>query len=360
MNRFDKPILATRRNALVTFVGPIRSEDLNDLVRALLGAAGTDFDDARLVAEQLVDAEARENRGQGLIRLRPYVNWMRNGKIASPAKLKVEREFGATLLLDGNNGWGQVVTTQAMTMCVERAQRQGVCLALLRNSNHIGRLGYYVEIAAGDGFVGLVACSGHPSSAWVAPWGGTKPIFGTNPIAFGFPRKVGPPVVVDLSTTQGARGHVLLAAKLGKLLPEGWALDAAGYPTRDPSKALPPHGTLTPLGGHKGYALALAVEILCGVLSGMWPPSGGAILVGAVRVEAFQSLDDYHRSLDNLLDEITSGPTGPDTDAILIPGQGSAQRGKKSCDNGLRIPEELWSDVVALARDLGVQHRLIT
>ena len=109
----------------MTFVGPIRSEDLNDLVRALLDAAGADSDDARLVAEQLVDAEARENRGQGLIRLRPYVTWMRNGKIASPAKLTVERQFGVTLLLDGGNGWGQVVTAKAMTMCVERAQEHG-------------------------------------------------------------------------------------------------------------------------------------------------------------------------------------------------------------------------------------------
>jgi LDH2 family malate/lactate/ureidoglycolate dehydrogenase len=91
----------------------------------------------------------------------------------------------------------------------------------------------------------------------------------------------------------------------------------------------------------------------------MWPPGGGAILVGAVRVEAFQSLDDYNRSLENLLGEITSGPTAPDTDTILIPGQGSARRGKKSRDHGLQIPDELWSDVVCLARDLGVQHRLI-
>src|SRR3954463_12459373 len=120
MNRFDKPISATRRDGLGTVVVPIRSEDLNDLVRALLGAAGSDAGDARLVAEQLVDAEARENRGQGLIRLRPYITWMRTGKIVSPAKVTIEREFGATLLLDGGNGWGQVVTTQAMAMCVER------------------------------------------------------------------------------------------------------------------------------------------------------------------------------------------------------------------------------------------------
>jgi LDH2 family malate/lactate/ureidoglycolate dehydrogenase len=98
---------------------------------------------------------------------------------------------------------------------------------------------------------------------------------------------------------------------------------------------------------------------MCGVLSGMWPPTGGAILVGAVRVEAFQEMDDYYRSLENLLGEISSGPTAPDTDAILIPGQGSAQRGRQSRDNGLQIPDELWTDVVGLARDLGVQHRLL-
>lgn len=343
----------------MSFVGPICSEGLNGLVRALLIAAGADPDDARLVAEQLVDAEARESRGQGLIRLRPYVNWMRSGKIVSPAKLEIERELGATLLLDGGNGWGQVVTTQAMTMCVERAQKHGICFALVRNSNHIGRLGYYVEAAAREGYVGVVACSGHPSAAWVAPWGGTKPIFGTNPIALGFPRRDGAPVVVDLSTTQGSRGAVLLAGKVGQLLPAGWAFDATGNPTRDPSKALPPHGTLAPLGGHKGYGLALAIEILCGVVSGMWPPSGGAILVGAIRVEAFQSLDNYYQSLENLLVEVTSGPKAPSTDAILLPGQGSARRDKHSRDNGLQIPDELWSDVVALASDLGIQHRLI-
>jgi LDH2 family malate/lactate/ureidoglycolate dehydrogenase len=91
----------------------------------------------------------------------------------------------------------------------------------------------------------------------------------------------------------------------------------------------------------------------------MWPPSGGAILVGAVRVEAFQALSDYYRSLENLLGEITSGPRAPGTDAILLPGQGSAQRGRESLDGGLQIPDELWADVVSLARDLGVKHRLI-
>jgi LDH2 family malate/lactate/ureidoglycolate dehydrogenase len=343
----------------MTLAGPIRKDDLHELLTAVFHTAGATLDEARIVAGQLVDAEARESRSQGLIRVRPYVTWARNGKIVSPTKLTIEQEFGAVLRLNGNNGWGQVAALEAMKMCVERAQSSGVCLAVIQNTNHIGRQGYYVEAAAEQGCVGLIACSGNPSSAWVAPWGGTKPIFGTNPIAFGFPRKDQPPVVVDLSTTQGARGHVLLAGKLGNLLPEGWAFDANGAPTRDPLKALPPHGTLAPLGGHKGYALALAIEILCGVLGGIWPPKSGATLVGAIRVEAFQPLADYHQSLENLLSEISSGPTAPDTDAILIPGEGSAQRYQRSLDNGLHVPEELWQDIKSLAGDLGVKHQLL-
>lgn len=344
----------------MTLAGSIRREDLSDLLIALFSAAGASSGDAHIVAEHLVDAEARESRSQGLIRLRPYLTWARDGKISSPTQVTIEREFGATLVLNGNGGWGQVAALDAMKMCTERAEKRGICFAVMRGAKHIGRQGYYVEAAAERGYVGLIACSGNPSSAWVAPWGGTKPIFGTNPIAFGFPRKDRPPVVVDLSTTQGARGHVLLAGKLGKLLPEGWAFDANGSPTRDPLKALPPHGTLAPLGGHKGYALALAVEILCGVLSGIWPPAEGAILVAAIRVEAFQPLDDYYQSLENLLGEISSGPTAPHTDAILIPGEGSVQRRERSVENGLQIPDELWKDIVSLANDLGVKHRLLS
>lgn len=343
----------------MTFAGSIRREDLSDLLIALFNAAGASSGDARIVAEHLVDAEARESRSQGLIRVRPYLNWARDGKISSPTRVTIEREFGATLLLNGNNGWGQVAALNAMKMCIERAEKHGICLAVMRGARHIGRQGHYVEAAAEQGYVGLVACSGNPSSAWVAPWGGTKPIFGTNPIAFGFPRKDRPPVVVDLSTTQGARGHVLLAAKLGNLLPEGWAFDANGLPTRDPLKALPPHGTLAPLGGHKGYALALAVEILCGVLSGIWPPGEGAILIGAIRVEAFQPLDDYYRSLENLMSEISSGPVAPHTEAILIPGEGSVRRRKRSIEHGVQVADELWKDITTLADDLGVKHRLL-
>lgn len=340
-------------------VGPIRVEDLTDLVQTVLEAAGAVPAEASLVADQLVDAEARESRAQGLIRLRPYARWSRDGAIVSPTEVTVERECGATLVLDAHKGWGQVAATRAMELCVERARQSGVCLAIVRNTNHIGRLGYYVEAAAAAGMIGLIACSGNPSSSWVAPWGGVRPLFGTNPIAFGFPRDHQPPVVVDISTTQGARGRVLMAQKLGELLPESWAFDTAGRPTRDPAQALPPHGTLAPLGGHKGYALAIAIEILCGVLGGMWPPESSANFVGAIRIDAFLPLAEYDQSLDALITEIQRGPTGPDAEEILLPGEGSARRLARSQAAGLTVPVSLWNDVVDLARELGVSHQLV-
>jgi LDH2 family malate/lactate/ureidoglycolate dehydrogenase len=326
----------------------------------MLSAAGVEQEEARLVAAHVADAEARENRSQGLVRVAPYVKWARQGKIVSPTRVTVERDSGATLVVSAHNGWGHVAASRTTDLCMERAAKTGVCLAVVQDTNHIGRLGYYVERAAARGMIGLIACSGNPGSAWVAPWNGIRPLFGTNPFALGFPRQDGPPVVVDLSTTQGARGNVLLAQKRGEQLPEGWAFDAAGNPTRDPHQALPPHGTLAPLGGHKGYSLAVAVEILCGVLAGIWPPANSANLIGAIRVESFLPLETYYQSLDGLIREIKGGPVRPGADAVRLPGEGSVKRGERSAAEGLDIAPALWSEVAGLARELGVQHPTLT
>jgi L-2-hydroxycarboxylate dehydrogenase (NAD+) len=343
----------------VAEIGPVPAAELTDLVRALLAAAGVERGEAQTVAAHVVDAEERENRSQGLVRVPPYVRWARGGEIVSPTVITVERDGGATLVLDAHNGWGHVAAADAMRRCAGRARETGVCLAIVRNTNHIGRLGAYVETAAAQGMIGLIACSGNPASSWVAPWGGTKPIFGTNPLAIGFPRRGAPPVVVDVSTTQGARGNVLLAQKTGDRLPDGWAFDAEGRPTTDPHQALPPHGTLAPLGGHKGYALAVAVEILCGVLAGPWPPPTSANLVGAIRVDAFLPLEEYYDSLAGLAAGISSGPLRRGGREIRLPGEGSAARRRRSASQGLRIPGELWADVAGLAGILGVRHPLL-
>lgn len=339
--------------------GPFPTGPLTELVDALLRASGATPAEAALVAEHVVDAEARENRSQGLIRVPAYVGWARAGKITSGAPVTVERDSGSVLVIDGHNGWGHVTALRAMELCVERAQRTGACVAVVRGANHMGRLGYFVERAAAQGCIGIIAGSGNPSGSWVAPWGGVEALFGTNPIAIGFPRDDGPPVVVDVSTTQGARGNVLLAEKTGQLLPDGWAIDSDGNPTRDPAKSLPPHGTLAPLGGHKGYALAIAVEILCGVLAGMWPPETSANFVGALRVDAFQARDTYEQSLSGLVGRVKAVRPRPGISEILLPGEGGAARGAAARRAGVTVAAELWREIVVLARKLNVEHALV-
>jgi LDH2 family malate/lactate/ureidoglycolate dehydrogenase len=340
--------------------GPYPVDALTTFVEALLAACGATREEARLVAEHVVDAEARASRSQGLIRIPAYVSWARSGKIQSGAPLTIEKDSGSVLVLDAHDGWGHAAAVRAMDLCIARAAQTGACFATVRRTNHIGRLGYFVERAAAQGMIGMIACGGNPASAWVAPWGGVKPLFGTNPVAMGFPRRDGPPVVVDVSTTQGARGNVLLAQKTGQPLPEGWAFDAAGNPTRDPRQALPPHGTLAPLGGHKGYALAIAVEILCGVLGGIWPPETSAIFIGALRVDAFLPREVYEQSLDGLVDRVKAIPPRAGVREILMPGEGSAQRRETSRAAGIRVSAELWDEIQQLARQLNVDHALLT
>jgi LDH2 family malate/lactate/ureidoglycolate dehydrogenase len=239
--------------------GPFALERVQELVAEILAAAGASVDDAAVVAHEVVDAEARGYESQGLMRVASYVEAARAGVTRSPTTLRLLRDAPSAVTWDADFGWGHVAALRAMEECVGRASRTGSCVGVVRNPGHIGRLGYYVEAAAERGAIGLVACSGNPASATTAPWGGREPRLSTNPFALGFPYPGGDQVVVDVSTTQAARGKVLVAAATGQSIPETWAFDAAGRPTTDPEQALPPHGTLAPLGGHKGYALAVAV-----------------------------------------------------------------------------------------------------
>ncbi|MDR7422207.1 MAG: Ldh family oxidoreductase [Armatimonadota bacterium] len=340
-------------------LGPFPLGPLTDLIERLFLACGLEAREAAVVARHVVDAEARGSRSQGLIRVGPYAGWARSGRVPPGAPLTVERDGGAVLVLDAHAGWGHPAALRAMELCIERASRTGVCLAAVRRMGHIGRLGYYVEHAARQGAIGLIACGGSSTTGSVAPWGGVAPIFGTNPIAIGFPRDDGPPVVVDVSTTQAARGTVMLAQKTGEPLPDGWAFDADGRPTRDPLRALPPHGTLAPLGGHKGYALALAIEILCGVLPGLWPPEASGNVVGAIHIEAFLPREAYGHALGELAARVKRGPTRPGVDEILLPGEGSARRAAASAARGVTVAKEVWAEIHDLASELGVRHPLL-
>lgn len=333
-------------------------EQLLDLSGAILTRAGAAADEAQTVAAALVDAEFRGVESQGLVRLPGYARGAASGEIRSQVELEVLMESPSALRLDAHYGWGYVMGRRAIDLCIERASTTGACFAVVLNTSHLGRLGYFVEHAAERGFIGVAAAAGHPRFATQAPWGGATPVFCTNPLAVGVPRRDGRPIVYDIATTQIARGAVLMAQKRGEPIPEGWAFDAEGNPTTDPFKALPPHGTLAPLGGYKGSGLALVVEVLTSVLGG-YPPENSSSFFGAFAIDRFVESGTFYDGLERLVDLMRASAPPDGSREVLLPGERSSRRLEVSEREGVEVTPALWSEIQAVARELGVEHELL-
>lgn len=235
-----------------------------ELAAAVLLAAGTGAAAARATAEALVAAEADGIASHGLARLAAYADQVRSGKVDGRAEPVLEWTGAATLRVDAAAGFAYPAIAAGLDAALARVAAAGAVAVAVRGSHHAGVLGHHVERLARRGAAGLAFAN---SPAGVAPWGGTAAVFGTNPIAFAAPRAGGrPPLVVDAALSQVARGRVVAAARRGEPIPEGWALDARGRPTADAEAALA--GSMAPLGGAKGAALALMVEVLAATLTG--------------------------------------------------------------------------------------------
>lgn len=229
---------------------------------AVLVASGTREDNARAVARALVLAEADGLPGHGLIRLRTYAAQVRSGKVDGMATPLAEQTRPGALRIDAANGFAYPALDLAADRLALLAPEQGIAFAGVHRSGHCGAMGLIVERLARLGLIGLMVAN---TPAAMAPWGGRRPLFGTNPIACAFPYEPDP-VVIDLSLSKVARGQILAAKQRGAAIPEGWALDAEGQPATDPDAAL--KGTMIPAGDAKGAALALMVEALAAGATG--------------------------------------------------------------------------------------------
>jgi (2R)-3-sulfolactate dehydrogenase (NADP+) len=243
---------------------PILSLDqARDLVVATLLRCRTSEANARSVARALVGAEADGLGGHGLSRLPSYAVQARIGKVDGMAKAVLSRPAAAVVAVDAAHGFAYPAIDAALALLPEVARDEGIAVAAIRRSHHCGAAGHPVEHLANLGLVSILFAN---TPAAIAPAGGSRPVFGTNPIAFGCPLEDADPIVVDLSLSKVARGAILAAKQKGMPIPEGWALDEEGRPTTDPQAAL--RGTMLPLGDAKGTALALMVELLAAGLTG--------------------------------------------------------------------------------------------
>ncbi len=328
-------------------------EVLVNVVSQLAAAMGVPAEDAALFAEVLVDADLNGVSTHGVSRLNIYLKRIELGLIDPKAALQIDRQSGSVLVLDAGNGLGQVQARKALDLLIPMARQNGVAVATIRNSQHFGALSWYCNYAASHEMVLLAMTNCEPA---MSPGGGYEPFFGTNPIAASFPTGKGFPVKIDLATSGVARGNIIAAQKKGQPIPLGWALDPEGNPTTDAAKAL--LGTVLTMAGHKGYALALMVELFSGVLSGSAiGPDIGSMYKNLDRkqdvghffclfdVKAFLDYSEYLGRIDATIDRIKASKKRPGVDEILVPGERSARKAALNNAQGIPVSPETVAEI---------------
>lgn len=328
-------------------------QQLLQLAARLAEAAGVPSGNAQIFADVLVDADLYGVSTHGLSRLNIYLRRIELGLIDPRAELRIDRQRGGVLVLDAGNGLGQVQAAKALDMLLSRARENGIAAATIRNSQHFGPVSYYCNRAAAQGFILVGATNAEPS---MSPTGGWDAFFGTNPIAASFPTGKGFPIRIDLSTSVVARGNIIAAAKKNQPIPLGWALDSNGNPTTDAQQAL--LGTVLTMAGHKGYALALMVEMLSGVLSGAAiGPDVGSMYKNFDRkqnvghffclldIEAFMDRPEFLSRVDETIDKLKAGRKLAGVTEILVPGELEARKAAINNAQGIPVSPETVAEL---------------
>jgi LDH2 family malate/lactate/ureidoglycolate dehydrogenase len=319
-----------------------------EILRSFHAADG----EARLVAESLVRADMRGIDTHGVHFLTLLANRVDAGMIKIPTRLEVLKDEGATALIDGGDGLGQVAAHRAMEISIEKGLKFGVGSVAVRNTNHIGILAFYALCIAEQGMVGMVMCNG---AASMPPWGGSEPFFGTNPISIAVPNGSGEPVVLDMSSSLVARGKIRRAERLKEAIPLGWALDQNGEPTTDPSAAM--KGTLVPIGGPKGYGLALMVDLLAGLLPGSQfgpqvktfhqplGPTGVGVFFMAIDVNRFMPIHQFKELVQFYGNSIKKSKKAKGVSRIYLPGEIELEKEKKALSEGIDLSDSVVNNL---------------
>jgi LDH2 family malate/lactate/ureidoglycolate dehydrogenase len=344
----------------------VQPDRLKEIAIHILEGLHAAEEEAAVVAEALIKAELRgiDTHGVHLLTLLP--ERVEAGMLDIPTKLTVLQDSGATALLDGGNGLGQAAVHRAMGMSVKKAREFGIGCCLVRNTNNIGILSFYTLLAAQEKMVGIVMAN---AAAAMSPWGGAEAIFGTNPLSISIPGKGGaPPVVLDMSSTVVARGKIRRAARLKEGIPEGWAFDETGTPTTDPVQAL--KGTLMPIGGPKGYGLALMIDVLAGMLSGslygadirtfhqLEGPTGVGAFTLAIEIERFMPLGKFTALFQSYLTSIKTSRKAKGASRIYLPGEIEYEKEQRNMDEGIEVNSETAGKLNALLAGMKSPLRL--
>ncbi len=331
---------------------------------------GLTAEDAQVAADVLVTADLRGVESHGVARLHHYLAHLKQGQVSAKSTLNIVRELPTALTIDAGNGLGLVTAYRSMQIAIERALHYGSGAVAVRNSNHFGIAGYYAMMALPHDMIGIAMCNTSPN---VVPFGGSRPMLGTNPIGWAFPGGEEPPVVMDMATSGISFGKLEVAFRTGATIPLGWALGEAGLATTDAAEAvrvrrLIPLGGLAEGTGYKGYALATVVEALCHALSGAamslnvmavhgrgTQPTNTGHFFAAYRVDGFRDVHEFKQDMDELVRTLRSCPPQPGVESVLLPGEKEHHMTAQRSRDGIPLHAEVVSLLRSIATDLQLE-----
>jgi L-2-hydroxycarboxylate dehydrogenase (NAD+) len=346
----------------------VNHERLVRFVQAAFEKLGVPNADAQIGADALVAADLRGVDTHGVIRFSPqawYVKWLTEGSMTARPNIRVISESSSTALIDGDRGMGMVIGHRAMELAIAKAKQSGIGMVGVRNSRHYGMSAYYAMQALEHDMIGIAMTN---ASRQVVPTFGREARFGTNPMCFAVPADNELPFVLDMATTTAAAGKLELAARMEKAIPLGWALNESAQATDDPSVAqkarrLLPLGGSRDSGSHKGYGLAIVVEILCGVLTGTLTalnadqdPRGH--FFGAIRIDAFRPVDEFKRDMDRLIHELKSTPPIEGQNRVYVAGEIEFETAEERTERGIPLLPSVLKGLRDVSEQLGVPYDL--
>ncbi len=339
----------------------VRHEGLTEFCLRVFEKLGMPHEDAAIAADALVRCNLRGVDTHGVLRMPVYTGKVKGGFINPKPDFRLLKETAATALIDGDNGFGQVVGSRAMAIAVRKAKEVGISCVSVRHSNHFGTCAHYSMMALPHDMIGIVLSNASPQ---IAPTGGAEKLLGNNPWSVAVPAGERFPVVLDMANSVVARGKIRLAAKEGRQIPSDWAVTLNGEPTTDPKAALA--GFLLPIGGYKGYGITLMVDLLTGVLanSSSGPRVNGMDIVDAiggvghtfiaVSISAFDEVAAFKARMDAYIDEIKESKKAKGVEVIYLPGEPEFLKERTRLQTGIPLHINIVNDLRKIATETGV------
>lgn len=353
------------------------ADKLRSFCSEVFESLGVSGEDARITTDVLITADLRGVDSHGVARMKRYVAGIQQGVMKARSNPRIVKETSCTATIDGAAGLGQPVSHRAMQLAISKAKKHNLGFVAVRNSNHFGIAGYYAMMALDEDMIGICTTN---SEALVVPTFGRNALLGTNPIAIAVPSNKEHPFVLDMATSTVTRGKLEVHARMEKSIPFSWAIDEKGTGTDDPTRVLqniikkrgggllPLGGSSEESGGHKGYGLAIAVEIFSAILSGasyadrVYPtdkegkplPSGIGHSFTAIRIDAFRSKNEFKQDMDDLIHLVHNTPRANGAKRIYIHGEKEFEKSEQRTKHGIPLNAKVVEDLRLIAEQLGI------